>query len=114
MCMQVQLRTTQMQRRQTQRPCMWQVPPQQEAAKARGAAQAGTGFTKCFLQVEASLSCTAEGLPWLWVLHGAIEKIMLSQGRHNITALIDFFQREVDGGALTKQTQALVSLPLRR
>ena len=25
-------------------------------------------------QVEASLSCRAEGLPWLWVLHGATEK----------------------------------------
>ena len=93
---------------------MRQVPPQQDAAKARGIAQAGTGFMKCFLQVEASLSCTAEGLPWLWVLHGAIEKIMLSQGRDNVTALIDFFQREVDSGALTEHTQALVSLPLRR
>ena len=65
---------------------------------------------KRFLQVEASLSCTAEGLPWLWVLHSAIEKIMLSQGRDNITALIDFSQREVDSGALTKQTQAAVIL----
>ncbi len=25
-------------------------------------------------QVQASLSCRAEGLPWLWVLHGATEK----------------------------------------
>ena len=56
-------------------------------------------------QVDASLSCTAEGLPWLWVLHGAIEKIMLGQARDNITALIDFFQREVNAGALNKQPQ---------
>ncbi len=56
-------------------------------------------------QVDASLSCTAEGLPWLWVLHGAIEKIMLGQARDNITALIDFFQREVSAGALNKQPQ---------
>ena len=55
------------------------------------------------LQVEASLSCTAEGLHWLWVLHSAIEKIMLSQARANITALISFFQKEVNTGALTEQ-----------
>ena len=55
------------------------------------------------LQVEASLSCTAEGLHWLWVLHSAIEKIMLSQARANITALISFFQKEVNTGALTVQ-----------
>ena len=52
--------------------------------------------------MEASLSCTAEGLHWLWVLHSAIEKIMLKQARDNITALISFFQKEVSSGALTE------------
>ena len=55
--------------------------------------------------MDVSLSCTAEGLPWLWVLHGAIEKTMLSQAKANISALIDFFQTEVDSGALTKKPQ---------
>ena len=53
----------------------------------------------------ASLSCTAEGLHWLWVLHSAIEKTMLKQARDNINALISFFQKEVSSGALTAQPQ---------
>ena len=53
----------------------------------------------------ASLSCTAEGLHWLWVLHSAIEKTMLKQARDNINALISFFQKEVSSGALTRQPQ---------
>lgn len=56
-------------------------------------------------QVVASLSCTAEGLHWLWVLHSAIEKIMLKQARDNINALISFFQKEVSSGALTRQPE---------
>ena len=51
------------------------------------------------MQVKASLSCTAEALKWLWVLHGVIEKTMLAQAKENITALIDYFQEGVNTNA---------------
>ncbi len=49
--------------------------------------------------MKASLSCTAEALKWLWVLHGVIEKTMLAQAKENITALIDYFQEGVNTNA---------------
>ena len=67
-----------------------------ELKRCCSALRSSLSFSCGRAQVKASLSCTAEALKWLWVLHGVIEKTMLAQAKENITALIDYFQEGVN------------------
>ena len=45
------------------------------------------------LQLTTNLTCTAEGLKWLWAMRGAIERIMIGQCKVVAETFVDFCGR---------------------